>query len=80
MNQPCKVRTRLVSHLEEGFGKRIHGRERARAIRGIPKNEGLANWSKKLSIMVSFRALFLVFLCFGLWVRLEKCVLRLLGG
>ncbi len=28
------------------------------AIRGIPKYEGLMNWSKKLSVMIRFRALF----------------------
>lgn len=69
INQFCRVISRLLSHRAEGVGKRIQGRLRARAIRGIPKNEGLMNWSKKLSVMVRFRALFWVFLCFEGWVR-----------
>lgn len=27
----------------------------ARAIRGMPRSEGLMNWSKKLNVKVSFR-------------------------
>lgn len=61
------------------MGKSSHGRVRARPIRGIPRKRGLINWSKKLSIMVSFRSLFGVSLCFERWVRLEKCELELLG-
>lgn len=60
-----------------GVGKRIHGRRRARAIRGIPRKKGLINWSKKLNVMVSFRILFLVFLYFGGKFHLEKHVLLL---
>lgn len=48
-------------------------------MRGIPRYVGLINWSKKLSIMVNFRALFWVSLCFGVLGRLGRCVLELLG-
>ena len=41
---------------------------------------GLINWSKKLSVMVSFRILFGVFVCFGGWVRWGRGVLELLGA
>lgn len=37
----------------------------AAAIKGTPKNIGLMNWSKKLSIMVSFKILLKIFLCFA---------------
>ena len=40
------------------MGKRIQGRVRATAIRGIPRSVGLINWSKRLSVMFSFKALF----------------------
>jgi hypothetical protein len=55
MNHPCRVIRRLFSHRAEGAGKRIHGRVNATAISGIPRYVGLINWSKKLSVMVSFR-------------------------
>lgn len=55
MNHPWRVIRRLFSHRAEGVGKRIHGRVNATAISGIPKYVGLINWSKKLSVMVSFR-------------------------
>lgn len=55
------------------MGYRTQGNAIAMAIRGIPRYVGLINWSKKLSVMVRFRVLFLVFLCFGGWVRLGKC-------
>lgn len=48
-------------------------------MRGTPRYVGLINWSKKLSIMVNFRALFWVSLCFGVLGRLGRCVLELLG-
>ena len=51
INHPWRVRTRLFSHRAEGVGYRTHGRLRARAIRGIPRREGLENWSKKLSVI-----------------------------
>lgn len=52
---------------------------RARAIKGTPRNEGLINWSKKLSVMVRIRVLFWIFRCSEKWVRLGKCELKLLG-
>lgn len=55
INQLWSVRRRLSSQRPEGVGKRIHGKVRARMIRGIPMKTGLKNWSKKLSVMVSFR-------------------------
>lgn len=64
MNQFCRVSRRLFNHRSVGVGKRIQGRVRARAIRGMPMKTGDINWSKKLSAMVSFRVLFWVFLCF----------------
>lgn len=48
-------------------------------MRGIPRYVGLINWSKKLSIMVNFRVLFWVSLCFGVLGRLGRYVLELLG-
>ena len=64
MNQFWSASRRLFSHRVEGVGKRIQGRLRARAIRGIPRKTGVANWSKKLSVMVSFRQLSWLFRCF----------------
>lgn len=72
-NQFCRVKSRLFSHREEGVGKRSQGNKRARAINGMPRYVGLINWSKKLRIMVSFRALFLVLGCFEGRVRWGMC-------
>lgn len=58
MNQLCRVRRRLLSHRVVGLGKRAHGRVSAKAIRGMPRKTGLMNWSKKLSVMVSFKSQF----------------------
>jgi len=55
MNQFCSVSSRLFNHRVVGVGKRIQGRVKAKAIKGMPRNTGLINWSKKLSVMVSFR-------------------------
>ena len=55
INHPCSVIRRLFSHRAEGVGKRIHGRVSATAMSGMPRYVGLINWSKKLSVMVSFR-------------------------
>lgn len=55
MNQFCSVRSRLFSQRVVGVGNKTQGRVRARAIKGMPRNTGLINWSKKLSVMVSFR-------------------------
>lgn len=80
INQFCSVSKRLFIHRTCGAGSRIQGSVRARAIRGIPSNEGLINWSKKLSVMVRIRALFWIFPCFEGRVRLGKCGLKLLEG
>lgn len=45
-----------------GVGNKVHGSAIAIAISGTPKKEGLANWSKKLAIMVSLKVQFYVFL------------------
>lgn len=55
----------MLSHRVVGAGKRSQGSVRARAIKGMPRYTGLINWSKKLSIMVSFKAPLWAFLCFG---------------
>jgi len=55
MNQLWRANTRLFIHRGVEDGKRTHGRTRAMAIRGMPRYEGDANWSKRLRIMVSFR-------------------------
>lgn len=62
------------------MGSRIQGRVRARAIKGIPISTGLANWSKRLRIMVRFKRLFLIFLYFGERGRWERHELGLLVG
>ena len=43
INQPWRVSVRLLSHRLVTVGKSIHGNVRARAIRGMPRREGLAN-------------------------------------
>lgn len=43
INQFCSVKRRLVRHRAVGVGKRIHGRRRAKAIKGIPRKRGLIN-------------------------------------
>lgn len=70
----------MLSHRGVGLGKRTQGSVSARAIRGTPRCVGLANWSKKLSAMVSLRILFEVFLCFVGQVHLGSGGLELLEG
>lgn len=65
INQPCRLDRRLFSQRGDGEGNKTQGRVRAIAIKGIPISVGLANWSKKLSVMVSFRALFWEYLYSG---------------
>lgn len=43
INQPWRVSRRLFIHREDGAGKKIHGRRRAMAIRGMPRSVGLRN-------------------------------------
>lgn len=57
-NHPWRVSIRLFSHRLVGEGKSSQGKLRATIIRGIPINVGLENWSKRLSVMVSFRGWF----------------------
>lgn len=45
----------MTTHRLVGAGYRSHGRAIAKAIKGMPRHVGDANWSKKLSIMVRFR-------------------------
>lgn len=73
INQLWRVKSRLVIQRVVGVGNKSQGSRRARATKGIPRRTGLMNWSKKLSVMVSFRILFLVFLCFGWWAHLGMC-------
>ena len=54
--------SRLFTQRDGGVGKSTHGSAMAMAMSGIPRKEGLANWSKKLVIMVSLRIQFYVFL------------------
>lgn len=61
INQDWRVVRRLLSQRFVGAGKINHGIIIARAINGIPRSEGLKNWSKKLRFMVNFRAQFWVF-------------------
>lgn len=60
MNHPWRVIRRLLIHRDEGEGSSTHGRAIAIAISGIPRYEGVANWSKKLIAMVSLRVRFCV--------------------
>lgn len=73
INQLSRVKRRLFIQRDVGVGNKSQGSRRARAIKGIPRRTGLINWSKKLSVMVSFRILFLAFLYFGWWAHLEMC-------
>lgn len=45
-------------HRFPGEGRRRAGNVIAMRIRGIPRKDGLENWSKKLRFMVRFRELF----------------------
>ena len=50
------VERRLVSHRLFGVGRSRAGNSIESRISGIPKRQGLVNWSKKLRFMVRFRA------------------------
>ena len=60
INHVWTVISRLFTHRDGGVGNSTHGSAIAMAMSGIPRKDGLANWSKKLTIMVSFRAQFYV--------------------
>lgn len=55
INQPWRVRARLLSQRWVTAGKSTQGSVRASAIKGMPKSTGLINWSNMLKVMVSFR-------------------------
>jgi len=61
INHAWRESKRLFNHRVEGAGNINQGREIARAARGIPRYEGLINWSKRLTVMVRLRSLFGVF-------------------
>lgn len=62
MNHNCRVVSRLVIHRLSGEGRRRAGNVIEIKIKGIPRKEGLENWSKKLRFMVRFRVWCLGFL------------------
>lgn len=55
MNHSWRVESRLVTHRLLGEGRSRAGNVMEMRIRGIPRREGLENWSKKLRFMVRFR-------------------------
>ena len=63
INHNCRVERRLVIQRLPGEGINKAGNAVAMRINGIPRREGLENWSKKLRFMVRFRGL-----CLELWV------------
>lgn len=54
-NQVWEVKRRLFTHRLDGVGKRSHGTNMARRIRGIPNEVEEANWLNKSIVMVRFR-------------------------
>ena len=76
-----RVESRLVTHRLSWEGSSRAGKVIAIRIRGIPRREGLENWSKKLRFMVRFKGMWLKLLVFcwmegwligtlGFWVGL----------
>lgn len=55
MNHSCRVDVRLVIHRLLGDGRSRAGNVIEMRIKGIPKRDGLENWSKKLRFMVRFK-------------------------
>lgn len=49
---------RLLIQREDRVGNKTQGSVRASTIKGIPRNVGLINWSKKLNVIVRLRGLF----------------------
>lgn len=62
MNHSCRVERRLVIHRLPGDGSRRAGNVSEIRISGMPRSDGLENWSKKFRLMVRFKGL-----CLGLW-------------
>lgn len=76
INHSWAVMSRLLIHRDEGVGYNTQGRAIAMAIKGIPRYDGLANWSKKLVITVSLSVQFCVFQHLMGLVHLVWCGLR----
>lgn len=55
MNHSWRVESRLVIHRLSREGIRRAGNVIEMRMSGIPSNDGLENWSKKLRFMVRFR-------------------------
>lgn len=55
MNHSWRVESRLVIHRLSRDGSRRAGNVIEMRISGIPRKDGLENWSKKLTFMVRFR-------------------------
>ncbi len=55
MNHSWRVDSRLVIHRLSSDGRSRAGNVIEIRISGIPRREGLENWSKKLRFMVRFR-------------------------
>lgn len=58
MDHSWRVESRLVIQRFPREGRSRAGNVNEMRIRGIPRNDGLENWSKKLRFMVRFRGLF----------------------
>lgn len=57
MDHSCRVERRLVTHRLSGDGSRRAGNVSEIRISGMPRSDGLENWSKKLKFMVRFKEL-----------------------
>uniref|UniRef100_A0A8C3NMD0 Uncharacterized protein n=1 Tax=Geospiza parvula TaxID=87175 RepID=A0A8C3NMD0_GEOPR len=55
INHSWRVESRLVIHHLSRDGSRRAGNVMEMRISGIPRRDGLENWSKKLKFMVRFR-------------------------
>lgn len=55
MNHSWRVDSRLVIHRLSREGRRRAGNVIEMRMSGIPRKDGLENWSKKLRFMVRFR-------------------------
>lgn len=58
MNHNWRVESRLVIHRLSRDGSRRAGNVIEMRISGIPRRDGLENWSKKLRFMVRVKGLF----------------------
>lgn len=73
-NHSWRVETRLVIHRLLWDGRSRAGNVIAIRIKGIPRKDGLENWSKKLRFMVKFKGWWCKLLgpCWmgGLWLQM----------